>query len=211
LAAVRGLAWLRSRSAAEVVALAEAIRARHALSRADQAALGRALADTRASAAANGAIRLAFSPELPRSFLERFRVAAAEQGFRPAAHDALADTAPPPAWRLAGAPQPLLDGIPGLRAALDPDLRDGARPLRVATLPGGGWRVALRERDGRRSVVVLRADGDVLRLAAGGRMLSLALDRPALLRAAEAVHVLPDGPAGAERAEAWFTGPLPGE
>jgi hypothetical protein len=59
--------------------------------------------------------------------------------------------------------------------------------------------------------VVLRADGDVLRLAAGGRMLSLALDRPALLRAAEAVHVLPDGRAGAERAEAWFTGPLPGE
>jgi hypothetical protein len=211
LAAARGLGWIRGRSAAEVVALAEAIRARHALSRADQAALGRALADTRAVAAGSSAVRLVFSPELPRAFLERFRIAAAEQGFRPAAHEALGESAPPPAWRLASVPQPLLDGIPGLRTALDPDLRDGARPLRVAALPGGAWRVTLRERDGRRSAVVVRADGDVLRLAAGGRMLSLALDRPALMRAAEAVHVLPDGPAGAERAEAWFTGPLPGE
>jgi len=35
-------------------------------------------------------------------------------------------------------------------------------------------------------------------------------DRPALPRAAEALHALPNGPVGADRAEAWFTGPLPG-
>ncbi|WP_230165753.1 hypothetical protein [Roseomonas sp. CECT 9278] len=211
LARERGVAWLRSRRAEEIVALAEAIRARHALSRDERAALGRALADTRVVGAPGGGVALAFSPELPAGFLERFRAAAAEQAFRPAAHEALGQSAAPPAWQLAAAPQPLLDRMPTLRAALDPDLRDGAQPLRVSALPGGAWRVALRERDRRRSVVVLRADGDVVRLSAAGRLLSLALDRPALLRGAQAMHVLAEGPVGMDRAEAWFTGDLPGE
>lgn len=207
----RGLAWLRGRRAEEIVALAEAIRARHALPRHERAALGRALADTRIARGPGEGMVLAFSPELPAAFLARFRMAAAEQDFHLASHEALGASAPPPAWQLGMARQPLLDATPALRAALEPDLRDGARPLRVSALPGGAWRVALRERDGRRSTVVLRADGDVLRLSATGRLLSLALDRPALLRGAQALHVLAEGPVGMDRAEAWFTGPLPGE
>jgi hypothetical protein len=205
LARARGLAWLRARSPAELVALAEGIRDRHTLSRGDQAALARALADTRVDSGPGGA-RLILSPELPAAFVARFEAAAAEQGFRPALHEA-PPAALPPAWRLAAAPQPLLDAVPGLRAALDPDLRDGARPLAVAALPGGARRVAVRVRDGRRSAVVVRPDGEVLRLRAG-RMLSLALDRPALQRPAGALHVLPEGQVAPERAEAWFTGPL---
>ena len=77
--------------------------------------------------------------------------------------------------------------------------------------PQGAHRVALRERDGRRSAVVVRADGDVVRLSADGRLASLALDRPALLRADGALHVLAAGLVGADEAAAWFTGPLDGE
>lgn len=207
LVQARGLGWLRARSAAEVVALAEDIRARHALSRAAQARLTHTLADTRSEATPGGAALL-FSPELPGGFLDRFRIAAAEQHFRPALHEALPVSAEAPGWRLAATPQPLLDGTPGLRAALGPDLRDGARPLRVTPLPGGAWRVTLRERLGTRSTVVVRADGDVLRLAADGRLASLAPDRPAWRRADQAVHVVAGHMLDEARAEAWFTGPL---
>jgi hypothetical protein len=211
IARVQGLAWLRARSDAEVVALAEEIRARHALSRTDQAALTAALADTRSVATGTGDTALVFSPELPATFLERFRIAAAAQRFRPAAHEAAPASASLPAWRLAAAPQRLLDGVPGLRTAIEPDLRDGARPLRVTPLPDGARRIVLRERDGGRSTVVVRADGDVLRLAGNGRLASLAPDRPALLRARQAVHVVAGEMLDADRAEAWFTGPLGGE
>jgi hypothetical protein len=114
------------------------------------------------------------------------------------------------AAQLATAAQPLLAGRAGLRAALDPDLRDGARVLRVSALPRGAHRVTLRERSGARSTVIVRADGDVLRLAAAGRIASLAVDRPALLRDGAAVHVVADEMLDAEAAEAWFTGPLEG-
>ncbi|BDG75331.1 hypothetical protein [Roseomonas fluvialis] len=208
LAQSRGLAWLRARSAAEIVALAEELRARRALSRADQALLTRALADTRLRTTQGGAA-LRFSPELPRTFLDRFDRAAAEQRFRPAPHEAPPATQPT-AWQRASAPQPLLDARGALRQALEPDLRDGAVPLRVAPLPGGVTRVVLRERDGARSAVVLRANGDVLRLSAAGRIASLGPDRPALLRGQVAVHVVADERLDAEAAEAWFTGPLEG-
>jgi hypothetical protein len=204
LSQARGLAWLRARSATEVVALAEDIRNRHSLSRADQALLMRALADTRMDAAV-----LLFSPELPRDFRDRFDRAAAEQHFRPAPHDAPPATQPT-GWQHASGPQPLLDARGVVRQALEPDLRDGAVPLRVAPLTGGAWRVVLRERDGGRSAVVLRANGDVLRLSAAGRVTSLAPDRPALLRRHAAVHVVADEMLDAEAAEAWFTGPLDG-
>jgi hypothetical protein len=208
LGAARGRAWFRALSPPQVVALAEGFRARHAMPRAAQAALTRALADTRSVTDAAGRLRLAFSPELPAAFLARFEAAAAEQRFVPAAHEAPPQGGMPTAWRLAAAPQPLLDGMPWLRAALAPDLRDGATPRGVAPLPDGARRVVLRERDGRRSVVVVRPGGEVVRLDHGGRLASLALDRPAVLRGGAALHILDGAVLPEERAEAWFTGPL---
>jgi hypothetical protein len=208
VARARGLTWLRARSAPEVVALAEDLRDRHALSRTDQVLLARALADTRQRATPDGR-EILFSPDLPRAVRDRFDRAAAEQHFRPAPHEAPPATQPT-ARQLAAARQPLIDATPGLRAALEPDLRDGAVPLRVVPLQGGAHRVVLRERDGARSVVVLRANGDLLRLSAQGRIASLAPDRPALLRGQAAVHVVADEMLDTEAAEAWFTGPLDG-
>lgn len=67
-------------------------------------------------------------------------------------------------------------------AAVKPDLAEGAK-FDSLTRKGSSMRVSLIEADGRKSVVHVTKNGDVVRYNADGRNVSLSKNRPAVLKA----------------------------